>query len=167
MGTGAVRSALMQFKRGAKKLDQYLEDNIQRIPECGCWIWTGRIQTAGYGVTRRRTLAHREAWERLIGRIPSGLYVLHRCDVKLCINPEHLFLGTQLDNIQDCSRKGKMPRGSAHGNNRLTPETVQEIRRLYAQGLSQADISRKLKVDFRNVYHILNKETWTWLEQPC
>lgn len=76
----------------------------------GCWVWAGSTQTAGYGQMRidgRNFLAHRQAWEASFGEIPKGLYVCHICDVRACVNPAHLFLGNQTDNMRDCWAKGR------------------------------------------------------------
>jgi hypothetical protein len=85
-------------------------------PFSGCWLWTGGINTWGYGVLHRRGAhesisAHRAAWELHRGPIPNGLFVLHKCDTRMCVNPDHLFLGTQRDNIHDCMAKGRNKRG--------------------------------------------------------
>lgn len=82
--------------------------NVQPI-EIGCWMWTGGI-VHGYGcweVDGRRERAHRWAWELFVGPIPEGMHVLHRCDNPPCVNPNHLFLGTQTDNVQDMDAKGR------------------------------------------------------------
>ena len=78
----------------------------------GCWLWTGGLKVAGYGgfYTDRRgrsVLAHRVAWELTNGPIPEGLDCLHTCDTPSCVRPDHLFLGTHADNMQDAARKGK------------------------------------------------------------
>lgn len=79
-----------------------------------CWLWTGALQSERYGCLavreggRRMSIrAHRIAWELFRGPIPAGLNVLHACDQPRCANPEHLFLGTQADNIRDCVMKGR------------------------------------------------------------
>jgi hypothetical protein len=81
----------------------------------GCWIWQGGRLKSGYGCLQhtqfRTTRAHRIAWALWRGD-PGALGVLHRCDVKLCCNPRHLFLGTQKDNIQDASMKGRLKRSA-------------------------------------------------------
>jgi hypothetical protein len=80
----------------------------------GCWLWTSQRTPEGYGqfhFGRRGTppwYAHRLAWELSNGPIPDGLSVLHHCDTPSCVNPQHLFLGTQTDNMQDASRKGRL-----------------------------------------------------------
>jgi hypothetical protein len=77
-----------------------------------CWEWLGRTSTNGYGAVwadKRDRRAHRVAWELVNGPIPDGLYVCHHCDNKRCVRPDHLFIGTATDNMQDALRKGRNP----------------------------------------------------------
>lgn len=79
--------------------------------EGGCWEWTGSLQTQGYGnieIKGKRLLPHRIAYVLHKGEIPQGLSVCHHCDNPKCCNPEHLFLGTAADNMNDASQKGRM-----------------------------------------------------------
>jgi len=91
-------------------------ERVSPEPNSGCWLWTGGA-SHGYGVMRVdgcTVRVHKEVWERLHGR--TDLFVCHKCDVPLCCNPDHLFAGTQTDNMSDCARKGR------HGYTKLTPE---------------------------------------------
>lgn len=82
-----------------------VDEFISPEPMSGCWLWTGNL-THGYAALGKKRI-HRLMWEREHGPIPQGLYVCHKCDVPLCVNPSHLFLGTQKDNIQDMIQKGR------------------------------------------------------------
>ena len=103
-------------------------------PNSGCWLWMGNCIRSGYGRFGNRTrnkaqniLAHRLAWEFARGTIPTGMLVLHKCDVPLCVNPDHLFLGTGQDNMTDKCRKGRHRNGGAR-TARLTEHDVRAIR---------------------------------------
>lgn len=93
----------------------------------GCWIWTGAPLSSGYGRFRGQR-AHRYSWVLAYGPIPEGLNVCHSCDVKLCVRPSHLFLGTYADNHRDCEKKGRHAHGETHGKARLTVKDVRLIR---------------------------------------
>lgn len=93
-----------------------------------CWLWTGTRNSKGYGRFRdndRMIVAHRIAWD-LAGRgpIPAGMQLCHVCDVRACVNPEHLFLGTQSDNMRDCVKKGRHVPNPARGTPKATTTTL-------------------------------------------
>ena len=97
----------------------------------GCWIWTGSKNRDGYG-RFYHTSAHRASYEIFKGGIPVGISVLHSCDNPSCVNPNHLWLGTQADNMHDCIAKGRfsfLPMGEKHHKAKLTVKDVAEIRR--------------------------------------
>lgn len=112
-----------------------VDDQIERIPFSGCWIWTGGTVGSGYGIAHengKHRLIHRAMWERVNGEIPKDLFVLHRCDVPACCNPSHLFLGTILENNRDRERKnrGGQLTGEKHCRPmaKLDEEKVREIK---------------------------------------
>lgn len=87
------------------------ETLVEKIPESGCWIWMGNI-ARGYGRTSgEQRRAHRVSYEMHCGPVPIGANVLHRCDVKCCVNPSHLFLGSQSENVADMVQKSRQKGG--------------------------------------------------------
>lgn len=103
-------------------------------PNSGCWLWIGGVASKGYGRfnigNREQVQAHRFSWELHYGKIPDGLWALHRCDNPPCVNPEHLFLGTCRDNHQDMIQKGRKVTfvGEEGSNVRLTENQIEAIR---------------------------------------
>ena len=92
-----------------KTIEDYLETTIERITESGCWIWMGALQTKGYGDIRdgKPRLAHRAVYEKYKGKIDDSKMILHICDNRSCVNPEHLFLGDAKENFYDSLKKGR------------------------------------------------------------
>lgn len=128
-----------------------------------CWPWTGTIDRNGYGVIsdekRRQIRAHRIAYERVKGRIPDGLCVLHHCDNRPCCNPDHLFVGTDADNNHDRHRKGRYPTGAAHPLAKLTDQDVREIRSSYPQ-MTQKSIAERYGLDQTTISEIVLRKKW-------
>jgi hypothetical protein len=97
-----------------------LNPNIYSDPNSGCWLWVGSLNWAGYGrmtTPRGRLKTHRLSWEQHHGPIPSGLQVCHKCDVRSCCNPDHLFVGTNKDNHLDKVAKGRQAKGASFAAN--------------------------------------------------
>lgn len=133
----------------------------------GCWLWSGAVRDDGYGILMaagRLQRAHRYSYEAFNGPIRKGLLVCHRCDVRACVNPAHLFLGTYRDNCHDMWRKGRAKlsnvRGESHPNARLSAAQVGEIRRLADAGESFASIGAKVGTSKRNAWAIARKRAW-------
>lgn len=141
---------------------------VEPIPEAGCWIWTGKGSAGRYGefnLQGRVIKAHRLSWEMHCGPIPAGLEICHRCDVGFCVRPEHLFLGTHLENMHDLKRKGyrQCARGSQSGNAKLLDPLVAEIRRRYAAGERQVDLAEAFGVCQSHISRIVRRESWLHL----
>jgi len=169
----------------ARKFDAY----VYHEPNTGCWLWGGGVGRSGYGVfcsswskgARIQDSAHRIAWARANQQMPEGgMFVCHKCDVKTCVNPDHLFLGTPKENTADMFRKGRwrqpdrsnaargdrhgsktkpgrLPRGSAHHSAKLSEDDVRAIR---ASDLSLAEEARARGVTVQAIYRIRRGLTW-------
>jgi hypothetical protein len=143
----------------------------------GCWQWSGNRINSGYGmfwVKGKNVLAHRHAYRSYVGSIPDGMCVLHRCDNRGCVNPDHLWLGTRSDNSADMVAKGRSARGARNpatrpgfrsgtrnGRSKLTPATVVELRKRYASGgISQQKLGDEYGVCQVVISKIINRQLW-------
>jgi hypothetical protein len=133
-----------------------------------CWLWTGALDGKGYGVITvdyKTARAHRKSYELSIGPIPTGLLICHKCDVRACVNPQHLFPGTYYDNAVDMYQKGRSNpprhRGEKHGNAKVTEETVRLIR---SDTRSTVAISRETGLSETQVSRIRKRECWQHIE---
>lgn len=137
-----------------------------------CWLWKGATKGNGYGMIgvlriRRPISTHRAAYELFVGPIPPGLCVLHKCDVRNCVNPDHLFLGTQRDNIHDSIRKGrfsfvKAPRGERNGRAKLTVSDVRAIRDAHdRRGISCCQLSRLYNMSSVAIDDVVHRRHWS------
>lgn len=130
-----------------------------------CWLWRGSKSAGGYGrimINYRRVRAHRLSWEIYHGDIPPGMFVCHICDNPLCVNPNHLFLGTNKDNVMDMVGKGRQngggPKGERHGRSVLSNSQAKKIRDLYRSGdYSYRDIAKMFGIGKTTVYQIVKR----------
>jgi len=99
-------------------IDSRFWSKIDKGDGTGCWLWTAAKRSSGYGqfwLDGHQQSAHRASWQLHHGPIPEGMFVCHHCDVRPCVNPSHLFLGTLADNHADMCAKGRQARGEKHG----------------------------------------------------
>lgn len=155
----------------ARKLKPLAERFWSKVDKRGpdeCWNWTATLNNRGYGQlgeNARLVYAHRVSWKLNAGPIPAGVCVLHRCDNRPCVNPAHLFLGTQADNMADMARKGRADRlrkakGEQCWNARLSVGDVSYIRSPAVVGLTDKDLSRYFGVSEATVNHARSGRSW-------
>ena len=156
-------------------------DNLQRLDylfaqgkQVGeCFEWQGSVvKTSGYGQVFNG-LVHRKVYELLHGEIPEGMVIMHSCDNKLCMHPDHLSLGTHYDNVHDRINKGRSNyvglKGEANNRSKLTAEQVEEIRSLYkgrqnrmtkSTGMTLKQLAEKYDMGISQISRIIHKEQW-------
>ncbi|KKK73457.1 hypothetical protein LCGC14_2893630 [marine sediment metagenome] len=138
-------------------LENFLE-NVRKTKTC--WFWEGSMnrEIAGYGQFRingKRPVAHRISYELFVGKIPKQMLILHSCDNTLCVNPKHLRVGTQKENMRDRDSRGR------NGLTKLTEKNVLEIRKIYASAkISQKKLALKFNVTQATISYIVLGKTW-------
>lgn len=139
-------------------------NSLEKI-ENGCWLWKGAIGKNGYGalnVNGKVILAHRYSFILHHEKIPKGLFVCHKCDIRNCVNPEHLFLGTNHDNVKDMIKKGrKNPvKGSASPSAKLNEEKVKQIKQFLKEGMRSPELAKLFNIGKRQIIYIKNNQSW-------
>lgn len=160
-------------RRGRPRLplsDKSLFDRYwKRALDSECWEWIGALFPHGYGafgnVRGLSHYVHRASWQLYRGQIPAGMFVLHHCDNKRCVNPGHLFLGTQKDNMDDMRAKGRAanmgPRGERARSAKLTEEQVKHIR---ADTRSGPVIAAEYGIQKSAINKVRRRATWAHVE---
>jgi hypothetical protein len=144
--------------------ERFAENCVKR--DSGCWEWIGSPARAGYGrlkIGRRYEFAHRLSWRLHHGAIQDGLCVLHKCDNRICVNPDHLFVGTIQDNTDDMMRKGRdRPQiGSQKTQAKLIEAKVATIKARLERGESQSNLAIEFNVSRQTINHIAKGRRWT------
>lgn len=153
----------------------YIIKNSQPVTESGCWVWCGYLMNNGYGGVRSGkniTYAHRLSYKLFKGDIPSGLHILHQCDVRACVNPAHLRAGTNQDNIRDSMVKGRRKRAYkprpymvgkewklkpeiCEGRRKIKTHMIPDIKKLISEGTPVNIIATKYNVSSSLIWKIL------------
>lgn len=140
-------------------------DHVEKTKTC--WIWMGCKFSNGYGRVRlsptKTVVAHRMAWQMTRGEIPAGMMVCHKCDVRDCCNPAHLFLGNARDNVRDCMKKGRRASnvGENHPSAKLTEQKVLKIRQGRLSGIPLSVFAKKYGVTIQAVSLASNGASWS------
>lgn len=134
----------------------------------GCWEWNGNRPDGLYGhfsAGGRTVKAHRWIYEKVTGPIPEGLLIRHKCDNPSCVNPDHLEVGTNADNVSDMHKRGRAPnrQGVLHPLVKLKPEDVLEIRKLRACGVPETAVAKQFQIGRGQVGKIARRENWRHL----
>lgn len=156
-------------------LVQYLLRDTELDPATGCLLWTGKIESTGYGrmynyLGRGPMRAHRALFFAAYGEVPRHVYVCHKCDVRRCVNPDHLFPSSHAGNMADMKRKGRaskacLPnRGEGNANATITADIVREVRRRIARGERQVDVGRAVGITPAHVSLVHRRVIWGHVE---
>lgn len=147
------------FERKRRPIFERLMKRTVVDMNTNCVVWTGAVGFGGHGQIRsekHKLLAtHRVSWEHHNGPIPEGMKLCHRCDNPPCINPDHLFLGTQADNMRDMIAKGRNRRGETHHNAKVTDDQVRDI--IAATG-TQREIAKRFKLSQQHIGVLKRRE---------
>jgi len=156
-----------------KTLEERFWDKVHHEPNSGCWLWSGAADGCGYGIASqgfKRTYgsqkAHRVSWVMAGNALSPGAYICHKCDTPACVNPDHLFAGSQADNMRDCVSKGRLtrPRGERHPRTKVSDATAMAI-------LLDSGTGRQAAARFDVSYHTVaairggKPDSWAWLRE--
>jgi hypothetical protein len=151
-----------------RPIKERLMERIFKNPSNGCWEWQGYKMSSGHGRIGYRDkvyLTHRISYEIYVGSIPDGMQVNHHCDNGCCVNPEHLFIGTQKDNMTDCKNKKRnfrIPamRGEKNPLAQLTNEQAKEIRKKLAKGITGIKLAKEYNISTHVISRINTGRTY-------
>lgn len=168
--SGIVKGEHLRYIKGHQGKGNSIEERFWSKVTKGepdeCWLWTSSTYESGYGqfsIGHKKMGAHRFSYELHYGPLPDGMFALHKCDVRACVNPNHLFAGTKADNSQDMVNKGRCraPKGEAVHTAKLTAEQVVEIRKSLADGThTQSELAKHYNVSYYTIHGIYTYTTW-------
>lgn len=153
-----------------------IHGSVRKCRKSKCWEWKGLLHPNGYAYTtnyetEKKAHVHRLSYEIFKGQIPEGLYVCHSCDNRKCVNPDHLWVGTATENMQDARKKGRLEhvklmavKGENNPNAKLNNEKVREIKKLLNENIRPTVIARKYQVNSGVIYLIRDKKAWKHIE---
>lgn len=151
----------------ARDIYERFSEKYKVNQETGCWEWIACIGTNGYGAigfNGKKTSAHRIAYELFNNEIPEGMHVCHRCDNRKCVNPDHLFIGTRQDNMDDMKSKKRQVYGEKHPSTQFSEQDIFNIFEKYSKGMSALGISREYQCERTQIWQILTGRTWKYLK---
>lgn len=164
----------MKSNADQQLLKQRFEAKIAFEPNTGCWLWAGETDGQdGYGrmkIVNRLVRCNRiSMFLYKGGNLLDDRYVLHHCDVRLCVNPDHLYFGTPKNNIDDMDRRGRRTKlfGSDHQNSKLNETYVRIIKEAFVHGFTNKDIATYFRISRGTIYSIRVGKTWVGVNSSC
>lgn len=157
----------------ARNAKEKFKESVFPNPVTKCWMWMACTNRRNYGImgiVSAPWLAHRYSYERFVGPIPDGLEVLHNCDNPSCVNPDHLRVGTQTENMRDMDMRGRRvntpQRGERHGCSKLTADNVNSIRLRHSSPKDTATLALEFGVSTSAVRRIISGKNWKHRDVP-
>lgn len=158
----------MQYKNNKDRILHNIKEEWCERLQSYCWIWQGYCTPKGYGTTQikgKNKLVHRVSYQEFIGPIPKDLpNICHQCDTPPCCNPEHLFPGTNQDNMKDRDNKNRQAKGSQQGLSKLTDNNIIQICSKYASGnYTQTELAEEYNISQTQIGQIVRGKHWKHL----
>lgn len=165
----AIRYGFLRLNKRSKPDLRFFASFLKH--QNGCWIWRKPFNKQGYGkikIGQKYHFAHRYSWFLHYGPIPTGFFVLHKCDNPSCVNPAHLFLGTHVENMKDMRLKERQCRGVEKPKAKLTPESVRKIRKLFvpsSRRFGASALGRMFGVSNTVVKMVIKGRIWKHIQE--